>query len=735
MGESLRFLKPYLRGFPIIIMLMVVTYLMASRYLKYVTPMYESTAKLRLADIGEGVPNSNLFKDLDVFASANKINAEIEVLKSQTILEKTLKNIDFQIQIFRVGKIKKVELYNDAPFIIKTFNTTKTIEDKRFQLNLLRNQTFIIEDNSGRKVFGKIGDTLILNHAKLMLELNQSLFEQKRDLKLTDNYEFIINSKDKVLKEISQNLDIMAVDKDVPIIRISYKSAHPQKAAALPNALAKTYIEDYIESKYSAANTAVNFLGNQIKGIQTKLSQSEQQILNYRNQRGITNLRQETETDLRTISQLKIQQTNLKMSLDAVKELERYIQNGKNNFLELAPNFEAFTDLLSTEIVKKIKTLQAEKKDLLMTYTSNDERVQVIDAKINDLTSYMIESISNTRKNLESKYQNLNSDIISASSELLPVPEKEYMMTIYNREFNIYQNTYNFLNEKKIEAEIAQAAKIAFHRIITPAMVSKEPVSPNKTIIKIVSALLGMMGAILLIFFIHALKARVNDKETIEENSMIPVVATIPKLKKQETEDCFLKTITQLEIKGLLKTNGITCLTGFNLMEGASFIAKNLLNSCALQERKALLIDFNNPNSSENIEHINENASILSVNTQQIKRLSNQKFQEFIRNHTEQFEQIFILNENIGGQLTLPTMALADLNLVCVDTRLSPAKNILKVDLLKEEYQLPNMYFMLNRHGYNPSLLRDIKGFFKKTVELWTSLKNKKNYASKIISK
>ncbi|MCU0436407.1 MAG: Wzz/FepE/Etk N-terminal domain-containing protein [Raineya sp.] len=735
MGESLRFLKPYLRGLPIIMILMIVAYLMASRYLKYVTPMYESTAKLRLADIGEGVPNSNLFKDLDVFASANKINAEIEVLKSQTILEKTLKNIDFQTQIFRVGKIKKVELYDDAPFVIKTFNTTKTIEDKRFQLCILKNQTFIIEDNAGRKVFGKIGDTLILNHSKLMLELNQSLFEHKKQLRLVDNYEFIINSKEKVLKEILQNLDIMAVDKDVPVIRISYKSAHPQKAAALPNALAKTYIEDYIESKYSAANTAVNFLGNQIKGIQTKLSQSEQQILNYRNQRGITNLRQETETDLRTISQLKIQQTNLKMSLDAVKDLERYVQNGKGNFLELAPNFEAFTDLLSTEIIKKVKNLQAEKRDLLMTYTSSDERVQVIDAKINDLTSYMIESITNTRKNLESKYENLNRDIVSASSELIPVPEKEYMMTIYNREFNIYQNTYNFLNEKKIEAEIAQAAKIAFHRVITPAMVSKEPVSPNKTIIKIVSALLGMMGAILLIFFIHALKARINDKETIEENSMIPVVATVPKLKKQEIEDYFLKTTTQLEIKGLLKNNGITCLTGFSLSEGASFIAKNLLSSCALQERKALLIDFHNSNSSENIEYISENVGILSVNTQKIKRLSNQKFQEFIGSHKDQFEQVFILNENIGGQLTLPTMALANLNLVCVDTRLSPAKNILKVDLMKEEYQLPNIYFMLNRHGYNPSLLRDIKSLFRKTVELWTSFKNKMTYASKIISK
>ena len=51
------------------------------------------------------------------------------------------------------------------------------------------------------------------------------------------------------------------------------------------------------------------------------------------------------------------------MSLDAIKELDQYMDKGKDNFLDLAPNFEAFTDLLSTEMIKKIKQLQSEKKE------------------------------------------------------------------------------------------------------------------------------------------------------------------------------------------------------------------------------------------------------------------------------------------------------------------------------------------------------------------------------------
>jgi CRISPR/Cas system endoribonuclease Cas6 (RAMP superfamily) len=93
------------------------------------------------------------------------------------------------------------------------------------------------------------------------------------------------------------------------------------------------------------------------------------------------------------------------MNLEAIHELDEYIKNGKENFLDLAPNFEAFTDLLSTEMVKKIKQLQGEKKDLLLTYTPNDDRVKVVDKKLKDHTDYLVESIQNTKKKPRNEIQ------------------------------------------------------------------------------------------------------------------------------------------------------------------------------------------------------------------------------------------------------------------------------------------------------------------------------------------
>jgi capsular polysaccharide biosynthesis protein len=596
-------------------------------------------------------------------------------------------------------------------------------------LKVKENYDVTITTETGETYQGHLGDTLMIEDAFILIQLNEELLKEKKTLQIAGDYIFSVLSMYKLISQISSNLDIIAVDKDVPVIRISYKSSHPFKAALFPNALAEAYIADYIENKFSAANVTVDFLNERISEISEKLNESEQMILNYRNTKSITNIIQETETELRKISQLKIQQTNLKMTLEAMLDLENYIQTGKDNFLELAPNFEAFTDLLSTEIIKNIKQLQAEKKDLLLQYTKKDEKVIVVDAKINDLTSYLIESITNTRKNIQTKYDKLVTDIEQAEKVFISVPEKERMMTILNREFEIIQQSYNFLNQKKIEAEIAKAAKIAFHRVITPALPSHEPVSPNRVIIKIVAAILGMTGAITFIFIVHAMKARVNDLATVESNSMIPIAAAVPKLKsKEEKENFFIKTLAEWEVKGLFLKNSITCFTAFHKSHGVNFLAWQLANVLSMQERSVLFIEVVEnteelPFSFEETSPMGDFIDGLLVPAALLKKRTTKAWQDLLREKTTAYDYVLLLNTVFNDTHTIAGMAAADLNIVCLDTRLTPANLIAEVDLIKQEYQLPKMHFAVNRIGYNPSLFGEAIQFVKR---LSVAVQNKK---------
>ncbi len=727
MNENFRILKPFLRGLPIIIICMIISIAAAKKYLSYVTPIYESTSKIKLADIGEGIPNSNLFKNLDVFASANKISGEIEVLKSSNLIFKTLSNLDFNLEIYRAGSIQMVELYHNSPIAIRLLNPTGKVLDKRFKLIMKTDKMYdILNADDKVVVSGEVKKPVSFLDNEIIVDLNLDLISQKKAVQIVGNYEFEFFSKEKLLEKIYKNLDIVSVDKDVAVLRINLKSNVPEKAAAFVNKLGETYIEDYIESKYKAANTTVNFLEKQIQEASSKLAQSENSIEDYRNDNHIVNLKQETETDLRKISQLKIQQTNLKMNLEAIEELNRYINFGKSDFLSLAPNFEAFTDLLSTEIIKNIKKLQSEKRDLLLTYTKNDEKVVVIDEKITDLINYLIESIKNTRINLEVKYKQITEDIDLAESVFTTVPAKEKNLTIMNRDFDLLQSSYNFLNEKKIEAEIAQAAKISFHRVLTPAVISEKPISPNRPIIIILCALLGMIGSIFLIYLVHFIKAKVNDGQTIEQNSNIPLAISTP-FMRSNSESVFRKNVIQLEIKKILATSSVLTISAFDSKQGRGYNVINIIKTLSKQNRRVILIDAKgdlaflrtNVAESEDLWASSiENVFYADFYSNKFQNYSQEEVKLFVQSFKDKCDLVIVNNEFLIEQAkSVLLLSLSDSNLFVVDSRTTPLAGIKKLQLLKEEFNITNLNFLLNKSGYNPSVVREFLEWLKKIVK------------------
>ncbi|MEL1253539.1 GNVR domain-containing protein [Flavobacterium sp. DGU38] len=712
MNENLRILKPFFRGLPIIILAVVISILAAKKYLNYVTPMYESTAKLKLADVQEGVPSANLFKDFDVFASANKIATEIEVLKSSLLIEKAIDELPFDKEIYRKGSMRSVELFRNSPILIEgTFSSEEAL-DKKYGLDVISNKEFIFfYPNSKKGIKGSFGKLFTIKGGTVLIHLNEPFIKSKKDLKIIDFYEFEFLSKQKLMDKINKNLDIVSVDKDVPVIRINLKSNVPEKAALFVNKLAEVYVKDYIESKFRAADTTVDFLKEEINSSNKKLAASENNIRNFKDKEHIINIPQETETDLRKIAQLKIEKANLKMSLDAIKDLNKYIANRKGNFLDLAPNFEAFTDLLSTEMVKNMKNLQAEKKDLLLTYTPENEKVKVIDAKLKDLTDYQIESIKNTENNLQIKYTELSREIKESEKAFIGLPEKEKKLAILNRDFNLYEKNYNFLNEKRIDAEIAKSAKIAFHKVISPAEISTSPVSPIRAIIIIVAAIMGMFGSIVLIYIVHFAKAKVNDTYTIEKNSTIPVAIATPFIKKREqTDDHFLKEALQMELKGLIQQKGIITISSYDKTREHLFHSKNLIRAFCTQGRKVLVVDT----TGELQNQVNDN-NYINLSGSKYLRATQSVFKNEIGEKMKDYDLCIIHNQSIKkGRLALLFMSLASQNFIILDSRRTAEKSIVNIELLQEEYHLPNLSFILNKAGYNPSIFLSVKKIYNK---------------------
>jgi uncharacterized protein involved in exopolysaccharide biosynthesis len=712
MNENIRLLRPLFKGLPIILLVMFLAFLLAEKYLEYVTPMYESTAKLKLADNQEGIPSANTVKNLDAFTSTNKIATEIEVLKSSNLLEKALKELPFNIEIYRKGKFKSVELFNNSTIIVKALFKSDKIYDRRFLINVLSEKEFTFSDPiNNKEIEGFFCKPITINGGEFLITLNKPFIKSKKEIKIIDSYEFEFLSDQKLMDKINKNLDVSSVDNDVPVIRINFKSNVPEKTALFVNKLAETYIKDYIETRYKVANVTVDFIKQEINKSRYKLKMSENNLQNYRDKRNIINVKQESETDLRRIAQLKIQQTNVRMSLNAIKSLNKYVASGKKNYFDLAPNFEAFTDLLSTELVKNMKSLQAEKKDLLLIYTPENEKVKVIDDKLKDLIDYQIESIKNSERDLQTKYDALSRDIYQLESVFVGFPEKEKNLEILNREFNLYENAYNILNQKRIEAEIAKSAKIFFHKIITPGVIPKKPFFPIRSVIIIVSVLLGMFGSIFTIYLIYFTKAKVNDTYTIEKNGSIPIAIATPYIRsKEEIRINFLKDALQLELKEIIQNKSIIAISSFDDSKDHLFHTENFARAFHEQGRKILIID-----ATGQLKDLSGEIDYADYSDLKYLGCSKTAFDNEIKEKAKKYDLCIINNQSIKeDRLAILFMNLATQNLFVLDSKKTAKKTIVTMELLKEEYQLQTLWFILNKANYHPSIMVELKKHWNK---------------------
>jgi uncharacterized protein involved in exopolysaccharide biosynthesis len=676
LNQNLRLLRPFWNGLPVVAICTGLSLTAAWQYLHYATPQYESTAKIKLADINEGPINTTLLKNLDAFSGDNRTSAEVELVRSPLLLSRALNRLPFDQSTYRVGKVRTTEMYRASPFVAQvTLRNPKWAEEK-FDLRLDAGGGVQLTAPSGELATGRVGEMLHLTGADVRIGRNDSLLQARPDIALADHYQFVQHNRAHLLEDIAGRLDVTSTDRNVPVLRISYQSPVPQKSADLVNALAGVYLEDYLTTKYKVVNSTAETIGAQIKAVRRTLTQSEDTVQQYRDQKRIVNIKQETDTDLHKIAELKIQRANLQMSLAAANNLYTYMTDGKRKALDMAPNFEAFNDMLSTDIVKKVKDLQAERHDLLLRFTPEDDKVKTVDMKLADLNSYLLESVRNTRNTLTIKYSRIDQAIRQAEGAFTGLPTREKNLAILQRDFELNEKLYTFLREKETEAAIAKATPTSYHRIIAAGEVPSEPTSPHRAFVLIISGFLGMLLGTLLVYLWSAARSTPGDAHGVQKETATPLALTIPHLGTglEGRLAYFKQLVVKLSLKGLLAPGSKLVVTAFNHQEGQSFFFDHLhqvLAAQGLKLRALTLQDAASPNPAAQPDEV------LLV-------------------------QNMLLAHDVNA---LAVMRGASANLFVVDGQATPTARLLELEQLISEYALPNVQLCLNRAGQAPGLL------------------------------
>ncbi len=715
---------PYIKGLPVIITAVALALFFSTRYLRYTTPLFESTAKLKLDDHDLGFGASNLYRDFDVFTQSNHIQTEVEVLRSAAVLDQALELVPFGISYFRKGQLHDQELYGDSPFLVKIDSSVSFLDKSQtLQIRVISNEKFevrLAENQSMPDLEGRFDEWLVAPGLRFQLQRNEAFLATRKNYHLLDDYYFTVHSKASLLRHFSDQLDVVPVDKDIAVVQLSIREAVPQKAADFVNAVAETYVNDYVQVRSDAANRTTGFIDKQLAETAKKLENAEYALEHYRLQNKIINTRQETETGLRKLAQLKLQLVNLEMREAALDSLNQYLDQEDREIGQLAPQFDAFGDLLFTELMKKLKRLEDEKKDLSLRYTNDHEFITVVDDKITDILNYLREGIANSLRDIRFQRSEIEKTIAIASTEFDDLPTKEKELIVLEREFQLQQNLYRFLSEKRSEASIATAANLSFHRIIEPALASEKPVTPVGALIYGVSVFLSLLVSIGFIALRQALRQSPKSRESLERLSALSVLGIVRDLSKQanEAEEEFAQLAASLRFRGRVEQSAVVAVTSSVNGEGKTSIAQGLAEAYTREGKKVLLVDCNLRQSTEKALYPNL-AQVLLETAQaelpiSIKNgvhrlpaglaegspltlLTEDRLGSWLQQWRSEFDLILLdTPATVSVPDTIGLMRMADTTLYVLRAGKTPSSVAMQPDLLCEEYALENVHLVLN---------------------------------------
>jgi uncharacterized protein involved in exopolysaccharide biosynthesis len=725
-----RLLIPVVKGIPIIVGITLLAILLATKAIIYSVPMYQSYSLLRLDDKSSGLSETNLYKDFDVFFTPQKIAAEVEVLKSGQLISQVVDQLDFNLTYYRVGSIKRTELYTDVPFIIEFKHIAQDYLDKEFLIHIKDSVSYTLSYQvHGEQILlnGEFGEDI--ENLGFGVSLSLRSFEPgRKKKKLKGEYVIVYHSRQKQLEMIKSKLTVKSVDKDVAVLRIGYKSEVPEKAAKVVNEVAKTYIRNYVTIRTNAADKTGSFIEERLEFISDKLRESERALESYRSKNKIVNLRQQTETGLREASQVRVQYNNILMQEAALDSLDNYVNSRNINFLEIAPQV-AFGDLLFTELIKKLKTFQGERHELLTRYTEENAKVKVVESKIKDVITYLKESIKKTRQDIEVRRKELKQylDRLDKQFDLLPKNEKQ--LVILEREFRLNQDMYNFLTQKRLEASIVKAATISFHQILEYGIPNRTPVSPNKKLILFVSGMLGILLSLAFIFLKEFFGGKINSRNQLEKLTALPVLGVLPKISLRRGNEMVKRSFRSLAMEFEARNyldKACSILIGSSLSgEGKSYVAINLARALQDRGKTTCLIDFNscNPEYSamskdigagltdllqENSEPKNdcfikdESGVDIMPASRELEKLSPEQIQNLFRVLKQKYD-VLILDSvaTVLGNESFLLYTLVDQVLYLYRAKFTGIKYAQQAELLTEEYNWKNVRILLN--GVHPA--------------------------------
>lgn len=576
----------------------------AMLYIKFTLPVYEARASVLVKDTKNTSKNIEDIFTGDLFGNTKNIATEIGILKSRSILDETIRELNLGVSYFSHSTFFKLPLYKNHPFTAEPLRMTNGVYDEAFELSIIDSNRFKIEtdiNNSDLKQFSysathQFGEEIRTQYFTIRINKVDLPAELVRE----DDYIFTINSMNKMISMYQETMKAEPLNKDATIVEITVQDQIKERAEDFLNTLGEVYINRDIKDKSSVAALTLKFVDEQLAEISTTLHSTEQELQKFKEEKGTVNLSEESKAYLERVTAIDADRVKAEIELESLDYLYEYV-NGNNSLSQLAPASIGTPDPLLIELITQLKQLQNKKQSLQYGSSDKSPAILVIDDQISETKKALVENINNIRNRTRVTLQGINGQLSEYENNIRKIPNIERELLGIQRNFSVNENIYLYLLQKKAETGIAKATAVSDNKVLDEASVIDKPVIPSTKAVLIITGMLAFFVPLIILLLKGYLKNTISNREDVEKLTKIPIIGVVGHLSdgerlivarkpKSSIAEAFRSIRANLMFFGLADQHKIVMITSSVGGEGKSFSTLNLATVLSLQNHKVIIV-------------------------------------------------------------------------------------------------------------------------------------------------
>lgn len=323
-----------------------------------------------------------------------------------------------------------------------------------------------------------------------------------------------------------KNLDVKS-SLDSNVIHISYASLDPSDAANVANQFVAAYKDIIVSMRSDSARQSNKFFENQIKLLQRKLEDAQNNLTNYQKMMGIVTSEDKVDTEEQKLDALSLQLVSARN--DEITARSKISANGN-----------VASDVLNNSFIQQLKIQVALQQAKMNSIAANNGKnnpefkqaaaeLHGAESQLNQAIQQYTASLVDLSKSAEQRVSDLEKAVQNQKDNILELKSQHSRLSILQHEVDNAQQVYDAALMKLSTSTMESNSNVTNVAILKSATPPLRPSKPNMIVNSFAGIFIGFMLGLMKVLITELTNRRVRIAGDVEDIQGLKVLADFTK--------------------------------------------------------------------------------------------------------------------------------------------------------------------------------------------------------------